>query len=137
MASARPKRAVLVVEDAIAVRTLLAEFFRRHGYEVLHARDPDVAIKRLHASRPVIDAMILDVHLEGNRSGLEVLELIRLDTRFADLTVVVLTGHSPLDDRDVEIIQRNRAYLLYKQNGYRHVFDSLRQIVKPLAKPAA
>lgn len=137
MASARPRRAVLVVEDAISVRTMLAEFFQRQGYEVLHARQPEVALKRLDAASAVLDAVILDVFLDGNRSGLEVLELIRLDERFVDLTVVVLTGHSPLDDQDIQIIQRNRAHLLYKQRGYEHVFESLRQIVKPAERPAA
>ena len=137
MASARPKRAVLVVEDAISVRTMLAEFFLRQGYEVLHARQPEVALRRLDGAGAVVDAMILDVHLDGNRSGLEVLELIRLDERFVDLTVVVLTGHAPLDDQDVQIIHRNRAHLLYQQQGYTNVFESLRRIVGPRAKPAA
>jgi hypothetical protein len=36
--SIRPRRAVLVVEDAISVRSMLSEFFIGHGYEVLHAR---------------------------------------------------------------------------------------------------
>jgi hypothetical protein len=61
--------------------------------------------------------VILDVHLDDNRSGLEVLELIRLDEQCVDLTVVILTAHSPLDDEAVGIIQRSRAYLLYKQQG--------------------
>ena len=133
MASIRPRRAVLVVEDAISIRSMLSEFFIGHGYEVLHARHPDVALKRLNTSGASIDAVILDVHLDDNRSGLEVLELIRLDERFVDLTVVILTAHAPLDNSDVEIIQRNRAHLLYKQQGYEHVFKCLDRIVKPFA----
>ena len=137
MASIRPGRAVLVVEDAISIRSMLSEFFIGRGYEVLHARHPDVALKRLNTSGASIDAVILDVHLDDNRSGLEVLELIRLDGRFVDLTVVILTAHAPLDDRDVEIIQRNRAHLLYKQQGCERVFERLEGIIKTLAVPAA
>jgi CheY-like chemotaxis protein len=137
MASARPRPAVLVVEDAISVRTMLADFFAREGYEVVHARHPEVAIRRLHAAGAAVEAIVLDVFLEGNRSGLEVLELIRLDERFVNTIVVVLTGQSPLNDEDVQIIQRNRAHLLYKQQGYKKVFESLRRLVKPLVRPAA
>jgi CheY-like chemotaxis protein len=132
MASIRPGRAVLVVEDAISIRSMLSEFFIGHGYDVLHARHPDVALKRLNSSGASIDAVILDVHLDDNRSGLEVLELIRLDERFIDLTVVILTAHAPLDHEDVETIHRNRAHLLYKQQGCERVFERLEGIVKPL-----
>ena len=137
MISIRPGRAVLIVEDAISVRSMLTDFFRQKGYDVMHARHPDVALKRLNASGATIDAVILDVHLEDNRSGFEVLELIRLDGRFVDLTVVILTAHAPLDDRDVELIQRNRAHLLYKQQGYERVFERLEGIIKPIALPVA
>ncbi len=137
MPSTLPGRAVLVVEDAISVRSMLSEFFIGQGYKVLHARHPDVALKRLSTSGASIDAVILDVHLDDNRSGLEVLELIRLDERFLDLTVVILTAHSPLDDEAVEIIQRNRAYLLYKQQGSERIFERLEGIVKRVVRPAA
>lgn len=132
MTSVRPRHAVLVVEDALSVRTMLAEFFMRRGYDVLHARHPDVALKRLCAAGTTVDAVILDIRLDDHRSGLEVLELIRLDERFVNLTVVVLTGLSRLDPREVEIVRRNRAHLLYKQQGYKKVFERLDRIVRPL-----
>jgi DNA-binding response OmpR family regulator len=123
---------VLVVEDAIAIRGLLEEFFTLYGYDVVIASDPDTAFKRLKQSSAVLDAMVLDLRLDGNRSGLEVLELMRLDDRFVDLTVVVLTALT-LQSEDVDLIRRNRAHLLYKKDGYEKVFDRLDQIIKPLA----
>ena len=137
MASARARHAVLVVEDAISVRTMLAEFFMRHGYDVLHARHPDVALKRLSAAGTTVEAVILDICLDDHRSGLEVLELIRLDERFVNLTVVVLTGLARLDLREIEIIRRNRAHLLYKQQGYKKVFERLGHLISPLTAPAS
>jgi DNA-binding response OmpR family regulator len=133
-----PKRTVLIVEDTIAVRGMLEEFFTMHGYEVVVASHPDTALQRLKQSYAVLDAMILDIRLDDNRSGLDVLELMRLDDRFVDLTVVVLTG-LPLDSREVEIIRRNRAHLLYKKEGAEKVFERLDHIIKPLAgsKPPA
>jgi DNA-binding response OmpR family regulator len=126
-----------VVEDAITVRSMLEEFFTMHGYDVLLASHPDTALQRLKTSGATLDAMILDIRLDGNRSGLDVLELMRLDDRFVDLTVVVLTGIPRLDAAEVEIILRNRAHLLYKQIGYEKVFERLNAIIKPRAARGA
>ena len=133
----KSRRTVLIVEDALTVRNMLEDFFTMYGYDVLMASDPDTAFKRLKDSHAMLDAMILDIALDDNRSGLEVLELMRLDDRFVDLTVVVLTGLANLDDRDVDIINRNRAHLLYKQEGYERVFNKLDSIIKPLRKNVA
>jgi CheY-like chemotaxis protein len=135
MSPLKPRRTVLVVEDALTVRNMLEDFFTMYGYDVLMASNPETAFKRLKESHAVLDAMILDVALDDNRSGLEVLELIRLDDRFAELTVVVLTGLPNLDPKSLELIKRNRAHLLYKQEGYERVFNKLDVIIKPLRKP--
>ena len=129
------KRTVLIVEDAVAVRNMLEEFFTRYGYEVLAASHPDTALGRLKASAARLDALILDIHLDDNRSGLEVLELMRLDDRFVDLPVIVLTGLATLDPRDIDCIRRNRAHLLYKQEGYEKVFDRLDRIITGSSLP--
>jgi len=134
MTPLKPRRTVLIVEDALTVRNMLEDFFTMYGYDVLMASDPDTAFRRLKESHAVLDALVLDIALDDNRSGLEVLELMRLDDRFVNLTVVVLTGLPNLDSRDVEIIDRNRAHLLYKQEGYERVFNKLDIIIKPLRK---
>ena len=130
------RRTILVVEDAITVRNMLEQFFTLQGYDVVHATHPDIALRRLKTSGAVLDAMILDIRLDYNASGLEVLELMRLDERFVDLPVVVLTALPNLDPRDVEVIRRNRAHLLYKQEGYEKVFERLSEIIKPLGERA-
>jgi DNA-binding response OmpR family regulator len=119
----RTRRTVLVVEDAIAVRNMLEDFLSLYGYDVLVASHPDTAS---------LDAMILDIGLDDNRSGIEVLELMRLDDRFVDLPVVVLTGLN-LTDEEEESIRRNRAHLLYKKEGYEKVFNRLAEIMAPIA----
>jgi DNA-binding response OmpR family regulator len=117
-----------VVEDAVAIRNMLEDFLTLYGYDVLVATHPDIAFKRLKQSSATLHAMILDIGLDDNRSGIEVLELMRLDDRFADLPVVVLTGLS-LSAHEEETIRRNRAHLLYKQEGYEKVFNRLGQII--------
>ena len=126
------RRTVLVVEDAIAVRNMLEDFLNLYGYDVLVASHPDTAFRRLKHSAATLDAMILDIGLDDNRSGIEVLEMIRLDDRFVDLPVVVLTGLD-LTPEEQESLRRNHAYLLYKKDGYERVFDRLGEIIAPIA----
>ena len=123
----RTRRTVLVVEDALTTRCILEQFFARAGCDVLQANDPDDAMKRLK-STPV-DAVILDLRLSDDRSGLEVLEQMRLDERYDDVPVVVLTGVTEVDPAEDEIIQRHGAHLLYKRFGYREVVQRLEKII--------
>lgn len=132
----RTRRTVLVVEDAIAVRNMLEDFLSLYGYDVLVASHPDTAFKRLKQSAASLDAMILDIGLDDNRSGIEVLELMRLDDRFVSLPVVVLTGLS-LTNEEEESVRRNRAHLLHKKEGYERVFNRLAEIIAPLAGGSA
>ncbi len=110
---------------------MLEDFLNLYGYDVLVASHPDTAFKRLKHSAATLDAMILDIGLDDNRSGLEVLELMRLDDRFVHLPVVVLTGLN-LTAEEEQTIRRNRAYLLYKKEGYEKVFNRLSEILVTL-----
>lgn len=131
LAGSRSRRTVLIVEDSLTTRCILEQFFARAGCDVLQAADPDTALKRLNAE--TVDAVILDLRLGDDRSGLEVLEQMRFDDRLADLPVVVLTGVLQVDPAEEEIIQRYGAHLLYKRFGYREVVHRLKQIITSAA----
>ena len=121
------RRTILVVEDALTTRCILEQFFARAGCDVVQASDPESAMKRLKSTS--VDAVILDLRLSDERSGLEVLEQMRLDERYDDVPVVVLTGVTEVDQAEDEIIQRHRAHLLYKRFGYREVVQRLEKII--------
>ena len=126
-----PRRTVLVVEDALTTRCILDQFFARAGCDVVHASDPETALLRLKSS--AVDAVILDLRLADDRSGLEVLEQMRLEARFDEIPVVVLTGVSQVDESEEELIARHRAHLLYKRFGYREVVERLEKIITAVA----
>jgi DNA-binding response OmpR family regulator len=126
-----PRRTVLVVEDALTTRCILDQFFARAGCDVVHANDPETALLRLKSSS--VDAVILDLRLADDRSGLEVLEQMRLEARFDEIPVVVLTGVSQVDESEEELIARHRAHLLYKRFGYREVVERLEKIITTVA----
>lgn len=127
----RPRRTVLVVEDALTTRCILEQFFARAGCDVLQASDPDTALMRLRSSS--VDAVILDLRLGDDRSGLEVLEHMRLDDRFDSVPVVVLTGVTQVEPAEEEIIERYGAHLLYKRYGYREVVQRIERILMAAA----
>jgi DNA-binding response OmpR family regulator len=127
----RSRRTILVVEDALTTRCILEQFFARAGCDVLQASDPDTALMRLRSA--TIDAVILDLRLSGERSGLEVLEQMRLDERFDDVPVVVLTGVTAVDPEEEDLIRRHGAHLLYKRFGYREVVQRLEKILTEVA----
>jgi DNA-binding response OmpR family regulator len=123
----QPRRTVLIVEDALTTRCILEQFFARAGCDVLQAGDPDTALVRLKSTE--VDAVILDLRLADDRSGLEVLEQMRLDERFDHVAVVVLTGVTEVEPEEAEVIERHGAHLLYKRYGYREVVNRLEKIL--------
>ena len=128
----RPRRTILIVEDALTTRCILEQFFARAGCDVLQAADVETALRRLKTA--TVDAVILDLRLANGQSGLEVLEQMRIEERLVDTPVVVLTGVSQVEPQEEEIIRNNGAHLLYKRLGYRAVVDRLEEII---AKAAA
>lgn len=85
---------VLVVEDDQALGLFLQKGLRLEGYEVDWVGDGETAIHHAEDFRP--DLMVLDLGLP-KRDGLEVLG--RLHQANKDMSVLVLTGRSGLEDR--------------------------------------
>lgn len=127
----RPRCTVLIVEDALTTRCILEQFFARAGFNVVQAADAETALLRLKSDS--IDAVVLDLRLADDRSGLEVLEHMRLDARFDSVPVVILTGVTEIEESEAESIERHRAHLLYKRFGYREVVNRLEKIISAVA----
>ena len=81
---------VMVVEDTGVQRETLTKLLRREGYDAVGAADGHEAM-RLLRQRGTPDLMLLDVNMPGI-GGLELLEMIREDARWAALPVIVLTA---------------------------------------------
>jgi CheY-like chemotaxis protein len=120
---------VLIVDDEPAVRSFLRKYLENADYIVCEAGDVDSALGALDTAP--VDAVVLDVRMPDpmgwGRSGLEVLAFIRLHTAFAALPVLILTGQ-PLDPEEHELVQRHRAHLFMKPDGYRMLQQTLDQL---------
>lgn len=122
---------VLLVEDAEVTLELLNQYFTTHGCDVLQAKNPDDAWRHLTTSP--VDLVILDLHLEQGGSGLEVLELMRMDPRWVAKPAVVLTGMGEVPVRDRAVIERCGAHLLSKSEGYPEIARKLGLLMGTLA----
>ena len=61
---------ILVVEDEILIRFILADSLRDIGYQVLEAANGDEGLEIL-SSDQVVDIMVTDVRMPGNIDGME------------------------------------------------------------------
>jgi DNA-binding NtrC family response regulator len=87
-----PRRAVLVVEDELAIRFSIARFFRGHGYQVGEADTCAKAEESFRVLRP--DAAILDYCLPDGY-GIDLLRTLHgID---AGVPIVILTAHGTID----------------------------------------
>jgi CheY-like chemotaxis protein len=124
-----PRPTVLLVDDETTVRSFLKTYLEDADYSVCEAGDVDSALTALDDAS--VDAVVLDVRMPDpmgwGRTGLEVLAFIRLHAGFADLPVLILTGH-PLDPEEQDLVRRHHAHLFQKPDGYRMLLQRLQQL---------
>ncbi|MFP5328369.1 MAG: response regulator [Acidimicrobiia bacterium] len=126
MIQLRAEWPIVVVDDDELARALVTQHLRRlhlrnpvveavdgqHGYEVLRSLDSEPAL------------VLLDVHMP-RRSGLELLDWMRSEPRFAGVPVAMLTVSAELDEVDTSYELGVISYLV-KPVGYRALDDVLR-----------
>ena len=88
---ARGTAVVLVVEDELPIRLVIADVLSDLGYTVLEAGDGGSALKILEAGT-LIDLLITDVGLPGGTNGRQLADTAR--QRRPDLKVLFITGYA-------------------------------------------
>jgi putative two-component system response regulator len=86
---------ILVVEDDLANRRLLAQVLAGAGYDVVEAADGEAALDLVR--RQDVDAVVMDVGLPG-MDGLQVCRRIRADPALLTIPVILVTGRSDVTD---------------------------------------
>src|SRR5438046_6037807 len=84
----------MIVDDEVEMRTLLAEYFRRLGYDVSEKEGGQAALQATVTDQ--FDCFILDVAMP-EMSGLELLKKLR--ARGIHAPALFLTAHDLLDDK--------------------------------------
>jgi CheY-like chemotaxis protein len=91
---------ILVCDNEPVLRALVRDALAIGDYDIVEARDGDESVEVARASEP--DLIVLDMMMPG-RSGLEVLEELRAEPRFAETPVIMLTARAQAADRDAAV----------------------------------
>lgn len=92
LAGSLPQETILVVEDEIFVRMIIAEYLRSCGYKVIEAADADEALIVLQRPELTVDIVFSDVEMPGAMDGFALSSWIRAHRPDID---VILAGTVP------------------------------------------
>ena len=85
---------ILIVDDEIDIRELVAGILQDEGYSTRTARDSDEAIAAVTTRRPSL--VFLDIWLQGSRlDGLQLLDAVKNEQ--PDMPVVRISGHGNIE----------------------------------------
>ena len=84
-----PKDTILIADDDRMIVTMLAEFLRKKGFNVVTAFDSMQAMLGVRNAAP--KAVVLDVGMPGG-NGIDVLRKIRMMNKTSQLPVLILTA---------------------------------------------
>jgi two-component system alkaline phosphatase synthesis response regulator PhoP len=91
----QPSRRILIADDDMSMRLLLAGYLRRLGFEIVETESGEGALKRALAEP--FDCFIFDVSMPPGMSGLELLR--RLRERDIQTPALFLTAHDEIDNK--------------------------------------
>jgi CheY-like chemotaxis protein len=87
---ARRYATILMAEDDVILRTVVAEQFREEGYSVVETSNADEVLLVLRTGIPV-DLLFTDVRMPGTLDGIALARLVRAE--FPDVKVVIASGN--------------------------------------------
>jgi two-component system, chemotaxis family, chemotaxis protein CheY len=120
----------LVVDDSRAMRGILVKILGRLGFEVLQAGDGREAFAILDRESPSVELVLSDWNMP-EMNGLEFVKTVRADPRFTQLTVVMVTTETHIEQMMVALGAGANEYIM-KPFTAEMVEDKLRmlQVVK-------
>lgn len=85
-------KTILVVEDDVLIRFMIADDLMANGFHVVQAANADEALKILHSS-VALDLVMTDIRMPGSLDGLALAGRVRL--QWPHLKIIVLSGDLP------------------------------------------
>jgi CheY-like chemotaxis protein len=87
---------VLLVEDEVVLRALLAETLRAAGFSVIEAANADEAWAYLEACAGDVDLLFSDVSMPGSMDGIALMKRVR--NAFPSIKILITSGNlGPVD----------------------------------------
>ena len=103
------KRTILTVDDSPSVRKMVEFTLKAKGYGMEGAENGVAAYERLQEEE--FDAIILDINMP-QMNGLEFLEKIKQEPRFASIPVIMLTTEGQEGDKNKSLSLGATVYIV-------------------------
>ena len=110
---------ILIVEDERDLQNLLRLFFERQGYTVYDARDGQEAIEV--AQRKLPDLILMDIQMP-RKTGIEAVQELRADPRFANTPILAITAHAR-NYLPPDIIRAGFDHVILKPFDFQEIID--------------
>jgi len=120
------KKTVLVTEDSITSRMLLKNILESAGYRVETAVDGMDAFSKLRSGS--FDIVVSDVDMP-RMNGFVLTEKIRLDKKFAELPVVLVTALDSQQDRERGIDVGANAYIVKASFDQSNLLEVVQRLI--------
>lgn len=104
-----PKK-ILIVDDDSFFSSIISNSLRKHGYEVLSARDGASGIETARKERP--DLILMDMAMTG-MDGFEALTNLKKDAATANIPVVIFSGSAGSSDKEKQERAKKAGALAY------------------------
>jgi CheY-like chemotaxis protein len=115
-------QSILVVEDEVLIRLLMAEALRDEGYHIVEAATADEGMEVLQSGQ-AIDLIITDVRMPGQIDGLQLATQAKRSD--ANRPVIIVSGH--LTAQDVSLVDA----FIPKPYTYVHLLSVVNQLIGP------
>jgi two-component system cell cycle response regulator DivK len=119
------KPTILIAEDSADSREMMEVLLENRGYEVVSAENGVRALEVAIRSRP--NALLLDLELP-QLDGLSVTRNLRLHPGFAQVPIIIVSGHDPNRYRQAALDAGCNEYLL-KPINFKRLQELLDQFV--------
>ncbi|MCH6559856.1 response regulator, partial [candidate division KSB1 bacterium] len=124
------KKKILIIEDYNNIVEILTMRLSAMGYAVISAKDGQEGLTLARKEKP--DLIVLDVTLP-KMNGYKISRLLKFDSRYKDIPIIILTGKTQLINRYWSLISGADAYFL-KPQGMEELSQRVQEIVDFLAK---
>ncbi len=122
----RPR--ILIVEDERDLQSLLRLFFERQGYTVYDARDGQEAVEV--ARRKLPDLILMDIQMP-RKTGIEAVQELRADPRFANTPILAITAHAR-NYLPPDIIRAGFDHVIIKPFDFQEIIDRVTEALRYL-----
>jgi CheY-like chemotaxis protein len=121
------RRLIAIIDDDKTIIELLDDFLKEEGYTTLCAYSGKEAYRIIKKEQP--DLIILDMQMEQRDTGLQVLELVRLDPTTAEIPVLMCSADGQFLREKEQQLRAHKCDTLEKPYNLDEILNRLKTLL--------